>query len=421
MKQIADLQVAPVAQPTRGRWLVLAVLVALNLVVWLDELKFSQLSPFWSSALHLDATQTASILSAYYIGYAPALLVAGFLADRFGPRPLLIVAAGGVTALSVAMVGVTTAGEMFWRNAVFGVFFGFVWAPSNRMIANWFDAVDRTRATSIWLAGSSVAGVLTPIIALPIAKHVSWQAAFVIVAMIGLPALIALFWTPSFPRGHVAEAADRLTLKQIGALTKTPSLWIMTAVALLAGAFALSLAWSSYGLITMEGVDPDTVAAIAPLFGVLPVIFAFANGAILIRLFRGRTNLYMATGLVLCALGYLAASALPLGWVAWAFCILLPMSLANSMFYGTLTAYWSVLLGARATGTATGLATCAQIVSAYVLVHFSGGWFDTSAIGLHQLNPIFIVGGVLLLVGAGLTLLAKRITIHSSEHLAARH
>lgn len=406
---------------TAIRWFVLGTLVLLNFAVWLDELKFTQLSPYWSGHLGLDAAGTAPILSAYYVGYAPALLIAGFLADRFGPRLLLLIAGFGVTALSVSMVFVNTAGEMYVRNVVFGIFFGLVWAPSNRMIANWFPLHERTKATSIWLSASNAAGIVTPLIALPIAAAISWQAAFVIVALVGVPAVIALFWVRNNPVGYVASPADRLTLRGTGAILRIPSVWLMIGAAFLAGAFSLTIAWAGYGIIGLAGADPNVVAVVSPLVSLVPFAFAYLNGPVLLKVFRGRTNLYMASGLAFAALGFLLAATLDVGWEIWLILVVVPMGMANAVFYGTLTAYWSALVGPRATGTATGLVTAAQIVCSLVLIAASGGWFDLGATGLAQLAPVFLIGAALLAVGAVLVLLARRITVTSASSLPAGH
>ena len=163
------------------------------------------------------------------------------------------------------------------------------------------------------------------------------------------------------------------------------------------------------------------VIVVIAAVSLIPFAFAYLNGAVLMKVFRGRTNIYMSTGLAFAALGFLLAGTLDIGWAVWVILIIVPMGMANSVLYGTLTAYWSALLGPRATGTATGLVTAAQIACSLVLIASSGSWFNLGAAELAQLAPVFIVGAVLLALAAVLVLLARRITITAAPSGAGGH
>jgi MFS family permease len=143
----------------------------LNFVVWLDSAKFSLLNPFWSAELHLAPAQISSVTASYLLGYFPLLLLAGILADRIGAKQMLIICIVGVTVLSATMAFVHTYEEMWWRNFLFGIFFGFLWAPSQRLLSVWCPGALGARATSMWMSSCLVAGVMAPAIALPLANH----------------------------------------------------------------------------------------------------------------------------------------------------------------------------------------------------------------------------------------------------------
>jgi hypothetical protein len=70
---------------SKRRWFVFGCIVALNFAVWLDEAKVTQLASFWSDSLHLTPSQTASVLSAYLLGYAPMLAIEALSPTASGP------------------------------------------------------------------------------------------------------------------------------------------------------------------------------------------------------------------------------------------------------------------------------------------------------------------------------------------------
>jgi MFS family permease len=168
---------------------------------------------------------------------------------------------------------------MWWRNFIYGVFFGFLWGPCTRLLSIWFPGKDGAKATSIWMSSTLSAGVIAPAIALPIAHHISWQVAFLVVAALGVPAFVML-WLFAFDRprdlrgitdeevarieaGHMSEKkGERLNFGELGRALLRPSVFMMAiATALGTAPTWLPVLWLPYGLITVEKVNPDTVAS----------------------------------------------------------------------------------------------------------------------------------------------------------------
>jgi MFS family permease len=430
-----DLAVTPQlasVPTTRRRWFVFAALLSLTFGIWLDEAKFSTLAAFWAASLHLNAAQVANVSSAYLLGYAPMLLVAGALADWIGPRRLLLISGAGVTVLSASMVLVTTYDEMWWRNLVFGLFFALLWAPSNRMLAIWFPAHERTKVTSIWLGAANAAAMLAPLIALPIAHHVSWQAAFLVVAAFCVPALVAVFKTTDRPADLPRISAAELRLidegRPVSTLTasvgdvlrvlRRPSVLLVSLGGLLISPIWLVLTWAPYGLVALDKVNPDVVGVVVPLIMLVPFTFAFANGAVLRRFFGGRTKVYMAVGMVFGGLALLGAAVIPMNWVLWSVLLVGAALVCNIAFYGTVNTYFAGLVGPQLTGIVNGLTAFLQVVGGYTLVKLSGGWFDATATGHAQLSKVFLIGGAIL-VAAALPLLCARKVVVTEQRVAA--
>jgi len=421
------------APTTRRRWFVFGALLSLTFGIWLDEAKFSTLAAFWAASLHLNATHVANVSSAYLLGYAPMLLVAGALADWIGPRRLLLISGAGVTVLSASMVLVTTYQEMWWRNLIFGLFFALLWAPSNRMLAIWFPAQERTKVTSIWLGSANAAAMLAPLIALPIAHHLSWQVAFLVVAAFCVPALVAVFKTTDRPADMPGISAAELRLIDEGRpaagivtagfgdvlrVLRRPSVLLVSLGGLLISPIWLILTWVPYGLVGLDKVNPDVVGVVVPLIMLIPFTFAFANGAVLRRFFGGRTKVYMAAGMVFGGVALIATAVIAMNWVLWSVLLVGAGLVCNIAFYGTVNTYFAGLVGPQLTGIVNGLTAFLQVVGGYTLVKLSGRWFDASATGHAQLSKVFLIGGVILMAAA-LPLRCARNVVVTDQHAAA--
>jgi sugar phosphate permease len=425
---------APALRLLSGRrGLMLVTILFVNFVVWLDSAKFSLLNPFWSADLHLTPVQISSVTASYLLGYFPLLLLAGVLADRIGAKQMLIICVVGVTVLSATMAFVHTYGEMWWRNFVFGIFFGFLWAPSQRLLSVWFPGALGARATSTWMSSTLIAGVIAPAIALPLANHLSWRDAFLIVAALGVPALILLFvFTANKPekmRGisadevlqiraehHGAEVREKLTFRELAAALKNRSVLTMViATGLATTPTWLSGPWLPYGLITLEGVNPDTIAWVSPFIALIPVLFGLINGSLVARFFGGRTRPWLALGPACGAIGFILGVVLhDSSWVVWGLFIGAFAFLCDPMFWGTVNSYWAGIARPEVTGTLNGAAAALQVAVGWFITDLSGNWVNTSATGRAQLDTIWIVGAVLFAVAIVPVLLSREVRVHQA-------
>lgn len=420
------------------RRLVFIAILLVNFTVWLDVAKFGLLAPFWSKDLHLAPAQISGASASYLLGYFPVLFVAGVLADRVGAKRMLVICISGVIVMSASMAYVTSYGELWWRNLVFGIFFGFLWAPCNRLLAVWFPGSYGTRATSIWMSSTLLAGVIAPAIALPIAHHASWQDAFLVVAALGVPALILLvLFVADHPEqarritaeeiaaivaGHAGETKARLPFRELARSLAKPSVITMAiATGLATTPTWLTGPWVPYGLITLDKVNPDTLAWVSPLIATIPVLFGLCNGWIVEHVFGGRTKPVLALGPALGAIGFILGIALSsVYWVVWGVLMLGIAFLCDPMFWGTVNSYWARLVRPEATGTLNGLSAALQVGVGWYITNQSGHWLNLHAQGRAQLNTIWIVGACLFAVAVIPVLISKGIRIPRPVAVPAR-
>lgn len=187
----------------RYRWVILAVLTFAYFIQYMDRSKTSVLLPLIRSDIGLTHAQAGLAISAALWLYAPMQLVAGLLADKFGSKKLTLLSILGFSAFTAWMGYMHTFASFLWRQIIFGVFNGFEFVPSARIINRWFPKLARAKANGIfswsWVAGPAVA----PLIATALASAYGWRLCFVILACIGIvPFLAVLFLVHNRPEEY---------------------------------------------------------------------------------------------------------------------------------------------------------------------------------------------------------------------------
>src|SRR5437016_1101363 len=79
----------PAVQPTRVRYLILALTVVVAVLLYLDRYCLGYVTPYVRESLGLTSGETGFMLGAFFLTYAFGQLPGGWLADRFGSRCML--------------------------------------------------------------------------------------------------------------------------------------------------------------------------------------------------------------------------------------------------------------------------------------------------------------------------------------------
>jgi len=145
------------------------------------------LLPFIRDEFNLDYTSVALVVSAFSIPYGFSQLPAGWLADRFGARRLILVGISGV-ALSGLLVGLSTSYTMLLV-ALFlmGVLGGGYHPSAPAAISQVTEPSRRGRALGFHMIGGSASYFLAPLAAGALAAVWGWRMPFVALAV---PAII---------------------------------------------------------------------------------------------------------------------------------------------------------------------------------------------------------------------------------------
>jgi MFS transporter, ACS family, glucarate transporter len=212
--------------PTCVRWHVMALLLVVTALTFLDRLNLSIAGKFIQDEFHLGTQTMGWILSAFVLGYALFQVPGGWLGDRYGPRTIITIAIvwwsifSAATAIAPNLPLVRWFGTA-WSFAIvrflIGLGEGATFPNANKIVSSWVGPTQRGMGNSIFLAGIGVGGVLTPVFIAWVMKTWGWRSSFVVCGCIGL--VIAWGWrlyVTNRPSEHPRVNSAELHLIQAG-------------------------------------------------------------------------------------------------------------------------------------------------------------------------------------------------------------
>lgn len=129
--------------------------------------------------------------------------IAGYLIDKYSIKLWMIIGCGVLGFSMILHAQATTLMMIYASRSLMGVSLGLIGVlPSTVLVSKWFSR-RRGTAVGIVLTGTSIGGVLIPLMATPLIAHYGWRAAMMFVSLIVwvvlLPAVIF------FVRNHPAD------------------------------------------------------------------------------------------------------------------------------------------------------------------------------------------------------------------------
>jgi ACS family glucarate transporter-like MFS transporter len=179
----------------------MALVTVTSLLTYLDRLNFSIAGHFIETEFSLSLKTMGWVLSSFLFGYSLTQIPGGYLADRFGPRKVLIVAISWWSVLTAATAIAPRLPITGWLGVAYSFAFirfliGIGEAPSSpsytRVVANWMGHKRRGLGSSFNLFGIGLGGALTPVLITFIMQHWGWRSAFCICGLLGI--IVAMVW-----------------------------------------------------------------------------------------------------------------------------------------------------------------------------------------------------------------------------------
>lgn len=173
---------------------ILAMLVILGMVTFLDRINISVAGSSIMHDLGLSPSEWGWVQSAFILSYGLMQIPMGALGDRFGHRSILSLIvlwwslftaftglAGGLASLLIIrfMFGIGEAGS----------------SPcSTGVISRWFEKGEVGKAQGYVWAASRMGGALTPFVVIPVMLSVGWRSAFYLLGALGIVWAAVWYW-----------------------------------------------------------------------------------------------------------------------------------------------------------------------------------------------------------------------------------
>ncbi len=367
--------------PSRVRWAILAILLGISVVTYIDRVNISVAARQMMPALGLTDVQMGYVFSSFVIGYALFQVPGGWLGDRWGARLVLSLAVvwwSFFTALTAVAATLPTAlllgiiGSLMLVRFLMGAGEAAALPNFNRAVANWMAPGERGLAMGVAIGGIGVGSALTPPLTAWIMVNFGWQTAFYAAGLLGLG--VALVWygyATDRPADHPSVNRAELDVIESGnepagaippvpwrSFARTPTVWWLVLSYTCLGYVAyVYLSWFYLYLVNVRGFGELrgalfasgpflAMALFCPLGGWATDRLTKASGAN-----RGR-RVIGCIGMVLAALCILLGDMIDQPYVAIA-CL----SLGAGWLYFTVGAFWAstVDLSKSHAGTLSGL------------------------------------------------------------------
>ena len=147
-------------------------------------------------------------MTSYIVAEAIIIPTSGFLAARFGRKPVITVSVVGFVIASMLCGQATRYAQMVVFRLLQGAFGASVVPLSQAVMVDTFSAKDRGKAMAIWGIGVLLGPIMGPTVGGFITDHLDWQWVFYINLPIGIINLALIAAYHKADAAHSRAAAD---------------------------------------------------------------------------------------------------------------------------------------------------------------------------------------------------------------------
>jgi len=322
------------------------------------------LLPLFAGAFHLDAAQASGVLSATAGAMALGLIPAGFLAQRFGPKPVMLAAIvlGALCSLLCALA--PNYATLVAMRGLLGLGLAGLPAVASAWLAEEMDPRGLGQAVGLIIAGNAAGGMSSRLVCGVLGDLVDWRFAFAGLGALGAVAAFE-FWRslPASRRHRPRPLHPRHAASDLAGVFREPGLVPLFGLALLLMGSFVSF-YNSLGFRLVGApfrLSHSTIGAVFLLY----VVGMFSSPWAGRRADRSGPSRVLAAMLAMCAAGLALtlSSALPViiaGVALFTFGFFAAHSVASS---------WVGRLAQRSKALAS-----AVYLTAYYLGASSMGW-----------------------------------------------
>ncbi len=220
----------------RYRETVLALCTLAFFATMVGRLAISPVVPLITDEFGVSNSVIGIALTGMWMAYFAAQFPSGVLADRFGERPVILVAVGG-TAIASAFLAVAPAFALFLVGTIaLGGVAGLHYSVATTLLTRTYEEIGT--AIGVHNSGGPVAGLLAPPIAAWIGVRYGWRPAVAIGTAMAVPIFLLFAWRvrPRPAQRPDQPMRERFELGPVVAVLSRPEIAFPVALAIL-GAF----------------------------------------------------------------------------------------------------------------------------------------------------------------------------------------
>lgn len=175
-----------------------ALLFAAWLIDYTDRLVINLVLPDLGEEFDLSRGQQGLVVSAFFLAYALCQIPGGMLADRFGARRVTLWALLA-WSLFTALTGFAWSfAALLLLRFAFGAAQGVFPPASLKVLVERTAPAERASANGVVMSSNAIAGILTPLVALPLLAAYGWRSVFFSTAALGVFVVVAIrLWLPA--------------------------------------------------------------------------------------------------------------------------------------------------------------------------------------------------------------------------------
>lgn len=391
------------------------------LVAWLDRMAINMTIPFIREELHVGPERIGWILSAFFLGYSLFQIPGGMLADRIGPRKVLLVALAWWSVFTALTGMVGGLASMLVVRFLFGVGEGIFPAAVWKVIGNWFSKKNRGTANAAILSSVAFGPAISSLLLAWLLPILGWRTSFYVLGGAGVLCVVVawLYITNSihehpgvsreeleeFERDSLSQAANAeqtLEKASFADLLRSPAIWVLFFVALIYNLTMYGwLNWLPTYLLEVKKLSLQKTGFVGALPFLAGGIGCVLAGYVSDRWFRGRRKYLVfgcqALGGVCLYLFTRIEAPVP---------YMIAQCIAGFLLFMAAGAIWAlpmILVPTRLMGSGAGFINTGGQIGGFltnILIGYVIKWNDNdAAAGFHVMLGALVVAALLVLVG----------------------
>ncbi len=273
------------------------------------RLAISPVLPAITEEFAVSNTVVGIAMTGLWLAYFLSQFPSGVLADRYGERPVILVAVGGTAVASLLLAISPVFGVFLLSTLTLGAVAGLHYSVATTLLARTYD--DIGTAIGVHSSGGPAAGLIAPVVAAAIGVRYGWRPAVAIGVVAAVPVFVLFAWyvESAEPRRPDQPMGDRFDLEAVLELLTRPKIAFTICLAV-AGAFVWQATASFLPtfLVDHRGQSTQLAGVVFSAYFVVQAITQVGVGAVSDRYGR---EIATAGCMLLASVGFVLFIAVP--------------------------------------------------------------------------------------------------------------